>query len=147
MAEQLKRRFVKSGENHRRSISIALHLLDKQLCQWEEWLQGHVAPGVMYEQQNLLSAPQETELRRHIGELRQLMIRLRDDLQLLPTKPRTASLIVGQATVLWEMLAELNSASLQGYGAVPEELGRYLDPIGEKLASKMHEISLMFSRK
>lgn len=74
------------------------------------------------------------------------MIRLRDDLQLASTKPRTAPIIVGQATVLWEMLAELNSNSLRGYGAVPEDLARYLDPIGETLASKMHDISVMFSK-
>jgi hypothetical protein len=132
-------------ENHRRSISISLQLLDKQLCQWEEWLEGHVAPGVMYQQQNALSVRQKSQLRDRIADLRRRMIRLRDDFQLAPVKPRTTQLIVGQATVLWEMLAELNSRSLQGYGAVPDELARYLDPIGEKLAAAMHEISLMFS--
>jgi hypothetical protein len=49
-------------------------------------------------------------------------------------------------TILWEMLAELNSRSLEGYGRVPEELAQYLDPIGEKLAAEMNEISLLFSR-
>ena len=147
MAGRPKKPSIELGENHRRSISISLHLLDKQLCQWEEWLSGHVPPGVMYQQQNALSIRQKTQLRGRIAELRQVMTILRDDLQLAPTKPRTTQLIVGQATVLWEMLAELNSRSLQGYGTVPEELARYLDPIGEKLAAAMSEISLMFSRE
>ena len=51
-------------------------------------------------------------------------------------------MVVGQATVLWEMLAELNSRFLEGYGRVPEELAHYLDPIGEKLAAEMNEISI-----
>jgi hypothetical protein len=55
-------------------------------------------------------------------------------------------MIVGQATILWEMLAELNSRSLEGYGRVPEELAHCLDPIGEKLATEMNEISRLFSR-
>lgn len=146
MAVPLQRPATELKENHRRSISISLQLLDKQLCQWEEWLEGHVAPGVMYEQQNRLSAREKTELRRHIADLRQWMIVLRDDLQLPSAKPNTAQIIVGQSTVIWEMLAELNSNSLQGYGAVSEELARYLDPIGETLTSKMFEISTMFSR-
>ena len=49
-------------------------------------------------------------------------------------------MVVGQATILWEMLAELNSRSLEGYGRVTEEPADYLDPIGEKLAAKMNEI-------
>jgi hypothetical protein len=77
--------------------------------------------------------------------VRELILQLRDDLQLQPSKPAASRLIVGQATVLWEMLAELNGRSLQGYGQ-PEELQRYLDPIGEKLASEMYEISIMFRK-
>jgi len=146
MATQVNPQSIPLNENHRRSIAISLQLLDKQLCQWEEWLQGHVSRGVMYQQQNRLSAREQTEPSRHIEELRQWMIRLRDDLQLSSTKPRTAPIIVGQATVLWEMLAELNSNSLQGYGAVPQELANYLDPIGKKLAAQMQEVSMMFSR-
>lgn len=146
MAACVQHTSIELKDNHRRSISISLQLLDKQLCQWEEWLQGHIAPGVMYQQQTRLSAREKSELQRHIDELRQLTLRLRDDLQLRSTKPNTAQLIVGQATILWEMLAELNSRSLQGYGEVPQELADYLDPIGDKLASRMQEVSMMFSK-
>jgi hypothetical protein len=55
-------------------------------------------------------------------------------------------LIVGQATILWEMLAELNSASLHGFGAVSPELAAYIDPLGEDLTQEMHHISRLFSQ-
>ena len=58
-----------------------------------------------------------------------------------------ARLIVGQATVLWEMLAELNSSSLQGYGIVSPQLAAYIDPVGESLTQQMREISRLFSRR
>jgi hypothetical protein len=135
------------SENHRRSISVSLHLLDRQVCQWERWLNEKIAPGVMYQQQHLLSAAQKTELRIRIAKLRKLMTRLRDDLELEPDKPTTSQLIVGQATVLWEMLAELNSSSLRGYGAVSAEWAAYIDPLGEALTREMHEISRLFSRE
>jgi hypothetical protein len=134
------------SENHRRSISISLHLLDKQICQWERWVSGDLAPGAMYRQQNTLSALQKTQLRARIAKLRELIVRLRDDLQLEPDRPTTAQLIIGQATILWEMLAELNSSSLQGYGAVSPELAAYIDPLGEDLTREMHEISRLFHK-
>ncbi len=135
------------SDNHRRSISVSLHLLDRQVCQWERWLNGKIAPGVMYRQQNTISAAQRSELGMRIAKLRKLMMRLRDDLELEPDEPTTSQLIIGQATVLWEMLAELNSSSLRGYGAVSAELASYIDPLGEELTREMHEISRLFSQK
>jgi hypothetical protein len=146
MSKRAKPLAAELNANHRRSISISLHLLDKQLCQWEEWLAGHGSSGPMYQQQDTLSVRQKSQLRDRIAGLRQVMTLLRDDLELAPTRPRTAQLIVGQATVLWEMLAELNSSSLRGYGQVSRPLAEYLDPLGETLAHQMQEISGMFSR-
>jgi hypothetical protein len=134
------------SENHRRSISTTLQLVDKALCEWERWEKGDVPSAAMYQQQDTLSLAQKRELRGKIAEVRQLIVRLRDDLQLKPSRPATSQLIVGQATVLWEMLADLESRSLQGYGNVPEELARYLDPIGKQLAEEMNEMSQLFSQ-
>jgi hypothetical protein len=60
---------IELSENHRRSISITLQLVDQALCEWDDWTSG-----------------------------------------------------------------------LGGYGRVPEELGRYLDPLGEKLTEQMNAI-------
>lgn len=134
------------SDNHRRSISIVLQLVDKALCEWDAWIDRPPQAGVMYQQQDTLSATQKKRLRQRSSIVRQAILRLRDDLQLEPSRPATSQMIVGQATILWEMLAELNSRSLEGYGRVPEELAHYLDPIGEKLAAEMNEISFLFSR-
>ena len=53
--------------------------------------------------------------------------------------------MVGGATVLWEMLCELNSTSLRGYGEVSAELAQYLDPLGETLTQQMYEIARLVS--
>ena len=73
------------------------------------------------------------------------MAGLRDELQLVPGAPGTAQLILGQATILWEMLAELNSSSLRGYGEVSPELAQYLDPLGASLTQQMQAITALFS--
>lgn len=137
---------VKLSTNHRRSISASLHLTDKALCTWDAWATGDVPAGVMYQQRDTLSAVQKRELRTKIKQARELIVRLRDDLQLQPSTPTTPQLLAGQATVLWEMLCDLNSRSLRGYGNVPDDLARYLDPIAEKLLAEMNKISGLFSQ-
>src|SRR5207237_7562797 len=102
---------------------------------------GTGAIRVMYRQQDTSSPAEKNELRSKIRKFRQLMTRLRDDLQLEVSVVATAQSIVGQAALLWEMLIELDSRSLQGYGKVPEELARYLDPIANQLGVEMNEIS------
>lgn len=137
---------AKLDENHRRSISITLQLVDKALCEWDNWAKGLVQSGVMYCQQDTFSPAQKKELHRKIAKIRQLMARLRDDLQLEVSVVGTAQSIVGQAALLWEMLIELDSRSLQGYGKVPDELAQYLNPIANQLGAEMNEISRLFSR-
>lgn len=133
-------------DNHRRSITVTLQLLDQQLCQWEGWMEENFGRGVMYQQQDNVSSRDKSELRRRIAELRTLIVRTRDELKLKPSKPGTAQLIVSQSTSLWEMLAELNSSSLRGYGKVSPELAGYIDPLGEVLAERLNEISGLFSQ-
>jgi hypothetical protein len=134
------------SENHRRTISITLQLVDEALSEWSDWCHGKVRSGVMYRQVDTLSETQKVELRHNIETIRQTIIRLRDDLDLEPKNDSTAHSIAGHASLLWEMLTELNSRGLQGYGKVSEELGHYLDPIGEKLTEQMSAISGLLSQ-
>jgi hypothetical protein len=132
--------------NHRRSISISLRLLDKALCEWERWADGEVCSGVLYQQKDTLSSGEKKQLRSEIANVRASIVQVRNDLDLESEILSTAQLIVAQANVLWEMLAELNSRSLVGYGNVAEDLANYIDPVGEKFAEAVNRISRLFSR-
>ena len=137
---------IELSENHRRSISITLQLVDKALCEWDDWTKGHLRSGVMYREQDTFSSAQKNDLRDKIVKIRRLIVRLRDELQLEPSVVATSQPLVGHASVLWEMLIDLNSRSLQAYGKVPDELAQYLDPVGEQLAAEMNDISRLFSQ-
>jgi hypothetical protein len=137
---------IELSENHRRTISITLQLVDKALCEWEDWANGRVRSGVMYRQKDTFSSTQKSEMRNRIAKIRQSLVRLRDDLQLLINVVATTEPIIGQAAVLWEMLTELNGRGLQGYGKVAEDLAPYLDPIGETLCEEMYAIERLFSQ-
>src|SRR5438876_728863 len=129
METRSRRPLIELSENHRRSVSITLQLLDKTLCEWDDWTRGRMQMGVMYRQRDTFSSEQKNELQRRIGKIRQLMSRLRDDLQLEAKTVAMSQSIVGQAAVLWEMLTSLSSQGLRGYGSVSEQLACYLDPI------------------
>ena len=146
MAARPKKPSIELGENHRRSISISLQLLDKALSKWEQWISAPIPPGVMYQQRDTLSTGKKKELQTRIANLREIMLRLRDDLDLAAVRPSTSQLIIGESTVLWEMFAELNSTSLQGYGTVSPQLAAYIDPIGRTLSDQINEISRLFSK-
>jgi len=137
---------IELSENHRRSISVTLQLVDKALCEWDDWTKGKLRVGVMYRQRDTFSPQQKNELRNKIDRIRQLLTQIHDDLQLKTRVIDTAQSMLGQAGVLWEMLAELNGRALQRGGKVPEGLTRYLDPIGEQLEAEMNEIARLFSK-
>jgi hypothetical protein len=123
---------IELSENHRRTISITLQLVDQALCEWNDWANGKVQLGIMYRQLDTLSPVQKHELQDEIISLRQLIGLLRNDLGLEPKDVATSQSIFSHASLLWEMLTELNARGLQAYGKVPDELTRYIDPIGER---------------
>lgn len=147
MKRSIVRPLASLSDNHRRSISVSLRLLDKAICEWERWARGEVSSGVLYQQRDTLSPGEKKQLQLHIANVRQFIVQLRRDLDLEPEITATSQLIIGQANVLWEMLAELNSRSLTGYGKVPADLANYIDPIGEELTAQMYQISSLFSRE
>ncbi len=104
---------IELSENHRRSISITLQLVDQALCEWDDWANGRVQSGIMYRQLDTLSPAQKHQLQKQITKVRELVVRLRDDLGLEPKNIATSHLIIGQTSLLWEMLTELSSRGLQ----------------------------------
>ena len=144
--EKQKMALIELSENHRRSISITLQLVDQALCEWNDWANGKVQLGIMYRQLDTLSPVQKHELQDKIISLRQLIGLLRNDLGLKTKDVATSQSIFSHASLLWEMLTELNARGLQAYGKVPDELTRYIDPLGEKLAAEMNEIARLFSK-
>jgi hypothetical protein len=137
---------IELGENHRRSISITLQLLDKTLSEWDDWANGHLRAGVMFREEDTFSTRQKAAMHDKILAIRELLVRLRHDLQLEPKVAPTSQLIVGHAAVLWEMLTDLNSRGLKGHGKVPDGLASYLDPIGETLCEEINAIAHLFSQ-
>ncbi len=80
---------IELSENHRRSISITLQLVDQALVEWNDWCAAKLRAGVMYEQLDTLSEIQKRDLRCKIDSVRRLIVKLGGDLDLEPKIVRT----------------------------------------------------------
>jgi len=116
------------GDNHRRGIGTALLLLDRMLCEVEEYARGREARSVLYIERNALSADQKTSLLAEITQMRDLLRELKDGLGLEAETEDVARKIWGQGSTFWEVLVETKSRYLKGYGQPPPQLAEYLDP-------------------
>jgi hypothetical protein len=123
-----KQNISRISENHRRTISVRLSLLDEILCEYERIANGEENRGVMYEEENTLSNEQRIRLKQTISEIREIISQIKETLFLKPKKENLANKIWSSASSLWEVLVETESKYLKGYGEVPESLAEFLDP-------------------
>jgi len=123
-----KQNISRISENHRRTISVRLSLLDEILCEYERIANGEENRGVMYEEENTLSNKQRIRLKQTISEIREIISQIKETLFLKPKKENLANKIWSSASSLWEVLVETESKYLKGYGEVPESLAEFLDP-------------------
>jgi len=116
------------SDNHRRGIGTALLLLDRTLCEIEEYARGREVRSVFYVEQNTLSADQRTSLLAEIAQMRGLLRELKDALGLEVETEDVGRKIWGECSTFWEVLVETKSRFLKRYGEPPDGLAEYLDP-------------------
>lgn len=121
-------RSVPIGENQKRSLATALALLDERLGLFEEYARGREIRSVMYEERNDLTTDERRRLRAAIRRARDLMGEMKQDLALPRHIQDVRSRVWGHSAGFWEILAEMESKRLRGYGEVAPCLAEYLDP-------------------
>ena len=134
-------RMITTSQPQKRSIATTLSLLDEVVCLFEEFAKGREIHSVCYEERNRLTTRQRKKLLTEIENVREQMRQLKSDLN-LPTQIKdVGKQIWGHSAGTWEMLAELESKRLKGYGAVSAELAEYLDPKAAKLLDSLQTIA------
>ncbi len=129
------------SDNHIRGISTTLSLLDEDLCEFEQWANGHSVTSVLYEVRNTLSAVQRQLIAERVAKMRVILKEVKDALNLEGSVHRVDKMIVGSCAVLWVSLVELESDRLQRYGQLPPGLAQYLDPKVAVLNEDLNQIS------
>jgi len=128
-------------ENQARSVASALALLDEELCLFEEYGNGRERHSVCYGERNRLTVGQRKALLVEIERLRELMAEIKRDLRLRIDAEDVARRIWGTSAGFWEIVAEMESKRLKGYGEVAPSLAGYLDPRVERLLKLLQAVS------
>ena len=132
---------ISLSNNHRRGIGTALFVLDRMLCEAEEYARGREARSVFYVEQNALSADQREGLLAEIARMRDALREIKDGLGLEAEAEDVGRKIWGESSTLWEVLLETKSRFLKRYGPPPDELGAYLDPRIDALLEHLRNLT------
>jgi hypothetical protein len=132
---------ISLSDNHRRGIGTALFVVDRMLCQVEEYARGREARSIFYVEHNALSSDQREGLLAQITQMRGLLQEIKDDLGLEMEPEDVGRKIWGESSTLWEVLVETKSRFLKRYGRPPDELGAYLDPRIDTLVEHLRTLT------
>lgn len=135
------------SENHIRSISTTLSLLDKALCEFEQWTQGYEIRSVLYEIRNTLSDAQRALIAVEVAEMKNILEEVRSNLNLEVTTRYVDKIFLGSCSILWTYLMELEGRNLKRYGEVPPGLAEYLDPRVHALDEHLRSIGDIVARQ
>ncbi len=129
------------GDNHRRGIVTSLALLDRMLCEVEEYAYGRELHSVLYVERNALSEDQKTELLSEISHMREVLQELKDGFGLETETEDVSRKIWGACESFWEVLVETTSRYLKRYGEPSPQLSEYLDPRVEALIQHLRNLT------
>jgi hypothetical protein len=129
------------SDNHRHAIASTLLIVDRFLCQFEEFARGREASSVFHIEINDLTAPQANALRTQVEGMWAVMAQMRDDLHLESRRVGVRHLVGSHCSSIWENLVALDRKNLSGYGEPPEQLLEYLQPLVAELLDRLDHIS------
>jgi hypothetical protein len=132
---------ISINENQKRSIACSLVLLDETLCLLEDYARGREIHSVLYEECNRLTDRQRKNLLAEIGRVRVLMRQMKGELELPTRVTNVGKRIWGHSAVFQDVVAEMESKTLRGYGQVAPGLAAYLDPKAKMLLDCLQTIT------
>jgi hypothetical protein len=131
------------SDNHRRAIVSALLLFDRMLCEVEEYAHGREVRSVFHVERNTLSEDRKSKLLAEVSQMRAVLQELKDGLGLEAEIEDVGRRIWGQGSTFWEVLVETKSRYLKGFGQVPPQLARYLDPRMDVLIQHLRNLTAL----
>jgi hypothetical protein len=119
-------RALSTSPHHLNGLAARMLVLEKDCREIERALGG--CKGVLYEYAGDLPEGSKTRMRATLAEILNALDSIRLELRLPRQVIGLDKVIEARISHMWVTMHESKSSGLRGYGAVPEELGRYLDP-------------------
>jgi len=111
---------------HVNGLAARMRTLEEDCREIECNLDGF--KGILYEYAGEIPERSRRQMRRKLAEILNAISSMREELHLPEQVIDLDKMIESRLSHMWVTLHESKSASLRGYGVVPQDLSRYLDP-------------------
>jgi len=129
------------SSSHCNALSVRMRGIEEDCREINRWLEG--LHGI-YEES--IDEPAETtrrKIKECLAEILALISTIKADLGLRKKQLETTKVINAHLAHLWETVHESKSTYLKGYGAVPEELRKYIDARTDEILSVLKNLAAL----
>lgn len=134
------------NENHRRSISSTLYLIEKDIDNIERYMK-YTPAGRMYKIVNDLNDGQQKSILEAIKSIREFINEFADALHLEADQESLARIARGSLSLRWEDACGLEAKRLKGGGLIHEDSAKILDLQVQNLISLLNNLIDLSSSK
>jgi len=138
---------IKITEAQKNSISSVLLILDETMDEIEELCMTQDEKGILYDVVNNLSEKEKGRVVEDINRIREVIREIARGINIKKKRYETKRLISSRIASLWEMIYEIESNRLKGYGDVSKSLKEYLDPEVDKIIHLLNDIEGVLYKK
>lgn len=119
-------------DNHRRSVSSSLYIVEKLLDEIAQAL-THPDDGIMYKMEVDVDPRQNQHIIGYISEAKKLIHQLYLKYELNPQHTLLSRFIESRKSKIWEILSGTNARGMKGYGPFPAGYAETFDSDIEQL--------------
>ena len=138
---------IKITEAQKNSISSVLLILDETMDEIEELCMTQDEKGILYDVVNNLSEKEKGRVVEDINRIREVIREIARGINIKKKRYETKRLISSRIASLWEMIYEIESNRLKGYGDISKSLKEYLDPEVDKIIHLLNDIEGVLYKK
>jgi hypothetical protein len=133
-------------ETQKKSLSIALKMLEERLFLFRLLLNNDSYSGVMYRLKVDFSNAQKEQLNAHFDRILKGIEHLKSKFNLSVIQETLNEQILSTTTYLWTVLEDEKSRKLKRYGKVNTRLSKELDPLLQQLIDDLNALNRSVNR-
>ncbi len=130
----------------KKSLGIALKMLEERLFMFRLLLKEDAYSGVMYHLKIDFSREQKKQLNAHFDRILKGIEHLKSKFNLSPVNETLNDQILSSTTYLWTVLEDEKSRKLKRYGRVDAQLAKELDPLLHELIDDLNALTRSVNR-
>ncbi|MCX8082010.1 MAG: hypothetical protein N3D17_01215 [bacterium] len=138
---------IKITVAQKNSISSVLLILNEIVDDIENLCNTSDKKSILYDIVNNLSEKEKSRVVESTGKIKKVIEDIGKTLNIKKKRYEIKNLISSRVASLWEMVCEIESKRLKGYGEVSKSLKEYLDPKVFTITQLLEEIEEVLYKK